>query len=111
MCLDVPSHVLRLQQLLDALGIPWTRPETHEPHEAEAVCSTLFFLGKVDFVLSEDTDVAVYGQLVMLNQGSRQPCVADACYFTFRRGASHSEIFDPAKAFAAAKEEWQRAHG
>lgn len=49
------------QRLIQALGIPFIKPTSDEPHEAEGICSTLYHQGLVDYVVSEDTDVAVYG--------------------------------------------------
>lgn len=43
------------------MGVPFLEPAPSEPHEAEGVCSALHALGLVDYVVSEDTDVAVYG--------------------------------------------------
>lgn len=60
------------QQLLDALGIPCIKPSVDEPHEAEALCSTLYSLGLVDFVVSEDTDVAVYGAPLICRFSTQQ---------------------------------------
>lgn len=44
-----------------ALGVPFIKPSSDQPHEAEGICSTLYHQGLVDYVVSEDTDVAVYG--------------------------------------------------
>ena len=43
------------------MGIPWIKPSPESPHEAEGICSTLVHDGLADFVVSEDSDVAVYG--------------------------------------------------
>ncbi|KAK4694087.1 hypothetical protein P7C70_g8801, partial [Phenoliferia sp. Uapishka_3] len=60
--LSVPKSAYEeTMQLLRALGIPVIKPSTDEPHEAEGLCSTLYSLGHVDYVVSEDTDVTVYG--------------------------------------------------
>lgn len=49
------------QRLVAALGVPFLEPSPQDPHEAEGVCSALYQHGLVDYVVSEDTDVAVYG--------------------------------------------------
>lgn len=49
------------QKLVTALGLPWIKPDPEQPYEAEGVCSALYRLGMADYVVSEDTDVAVYG--------------------------------------------------
>lgn len=43
------------------MGIPFVQPSLEDPHEAEGLCATLYSLGLADYVVSEDTDVAVYG--------------------------------------------------
>lgn len=45
------------RSLLDVAGIPWF----NAPGEAETTCSDLCIRGKVDAVISEDTDVLCYG--------------------------------------------------
>ncbi|GAA5918156.1 hypothetical protein JCM1841_005278 [Sporobolomyces salmonicolor] len=66
------SHVVRsapvraethiaVRELVDALGVPVVVPSPSEPHEAEGLCATLCSLGLADYVVSEDTDVTVYG--------------------------------------------------
>ncbi|GAA5954701.1 hypothetical protein JCM21900_005124 [Sporobolomyces salmonicolor] len=64
------SHVVRsahvraethIAELVDALGVPVIVPSPSEPHEAEGLCATLCSLGLADYVVSEDTDVTVYG--------------------------------------------------
>lgn len=47
--------------MIESLGYPILTPSPTDPHEAEGICSTLFKNGQVDFVVSEDTDVLVYG--------------------------------------------------
>lgn len=49
------------QRLIQALGVPYVQPSADRPHEAEGLCATLYSLGLVDYVVSEDSDVAVYG--------------------------------------------------
>lgn len=49
------------QRLVQALGVPYVQPSADRPHEAEGLCSTLYSLGLIDYVVSEDMDVAVYG--------------------------------------------------
>lgn len=43
------------------MGIPWFKPSAAAPHEAEGICAALFASGRVSHVVSEDTDVVVYG--------------------------------------------------
>ncbi|GAA5874159.1 hypothetical protein JCM8547_008389 [Rhodosporidiobolus lusitaniae] len=50
-----------VRALVEALGIPFLEPHPLDPHEAEGVCSALCALELADYVVSEDTDVAVYG--------------------------------------------------
>ncbi|GJN89367.1 hypothetical protein Rhopal_002347-T1 [Rhodotorula paludigena] len=58
----VPYTAFReVRRLVQAMGVPFLEPAPSEPHEAEGVCSALHALGLVDYVVSEDTDVAVYG--------------------------------------------------
>ncbi|KAK4047992.1 hypothetical protein OIV83_005026 [Microbotryomycetes sp. JL201] len=60
--LGVPRHAFEdTQTLISALGIPWLRPSDDAPYEAEGLCSALYLRGVVDYVVSEDTDVVVYG--------------------------------------------------
>ncbi|GAA5824125.1 hypothetical protein JCM11251_001530 [Rhodosporidiobolus azoricus] len=54
------SAFQEVQALIRALGIPYLEPSPSEPHEAEGVCSALYALGLVDYVVSEDLDVVVY---------------------------------------------------
>lgn len=50
------------QKLVRTLGLPTLKPTADRPFEAEGLCSALYSpLGLVDYVVSEDTDVAVYG--------------------------------------------------
>lgn len=65
------------KQILDALGIPFI----NAPMEGETLCSQLCYLGKVDAVLSDDTDVLAYGApylLTRLDLGKRQ--VQEICF-------------------------------
>ena len=65
------------KQVLDALGIPYI----NAPMEGETLCSHLCYLGKVDAVLSDDTDVLAYGApylLTRLDIGKRQ--VQEICF-------------------------------
>ncbi|ORY92967.1 PIN domain-like protein [Leucosporidium creatinivorum] len=55
------SAFIDSMRLVQALGVPYVQPAADRPHEAEGLCSTLYSLGLVDYVVSEDTDVAVYG--------------------------------------------------
>ncbi|GAA6027160.1 hypothetical protein JCM8097_002442 [Rhodosporidiobolus ruineniae] len=50
-----------VRALIEALGVPFLEPHPSQPHEAEGVCSALFAHGLVDMVVSDDTDVLVYG--------------------------------------------------
>ena len=43
------------------------------PHEAEGLCATLVSLGFADYVVSEDTDVAVYGAPLLRQITTRRP--------------------------------------
>lgn len=55
---NISFHDIRLsKQLLDILGIPHIASDT----EAETLCSYMCHHGKVHAVLSDDTDVTVYG--------------------------------------------------
>lgn len=56
-----------LQTLIEALGVPWLQPTPDHPHEAEGVCAALQQYGLADLVISEDTDVVVYGAPVLRN--------------------------------------------
>lgn len=47
--------------LIQALGVPCLLPPADSPVEAESLCSTLYALGIADYVVSEDSDVTVYG--------------------------------------------------
>ena len=51
-----------LKELLTIYSIPFHVAK----HEAEALCSSLCIIGKVDAVLSEDTDILAYGTPVFL---------------------------------------------
>lgn len=61
-CLVLPAPTYSpSQKLIEALGIPYVQPSPSDPHEAEGICATLVSLGLADYVVSEDTDVTVYG--------------------------------------------------
>lgn len=47
--------------------MPWLQPTPDHPHEAEGVCAALQQHGLADLVISEDTDVVVYGAPVLRN--------------------------------------------
>ncbi|ORY92972.1 PIN domain-like protein [Leucosporidium creatinivorum] len=49
------------EALVQALGLPLVKPSADRPYEAEGLCSTLYSMNRADYVVSEDTDVAVYG--------------------------------------------------
>ncbi|KAK4053222.1 hypothetical protein OIO90_003996 [Microbotryomycetes sp. JL221] len=90
---SVPSQAFKdTETLITALGIPCLRPRDDEPHEAEGVCSALYLHGLVDFVVSEDTDVAVYGA-PLLRKISVMPQVTlttTTVAIAAAAGASHS---------------------
>jgi len=50
-------------------------PPPSSPTEAESLCSTLCRLGLADFVVSEDTDVTVYGAPLLRQIGTAQHTV------------------------------------
>lgn len=52
------------KRLFDVLGVPYF----HAPLEAETMCAELCLSGKVDAVLTEDTDVLAYGANVFLTK-------------------------------------------
>ena len=52
------------KKIFDLLGIPYFQA----PVEAETTCSDLCKVGKVDFVISEDTDVLAYGAPLFLTK-------------------------------------------
>ena len=51
------KDVTFVQTILQALGLPYLSAST----EAETLCASLALDGRVDYVLSDDTDVLVYG--------------------------------------------------
>ncbi|KAK4699773.1 hypothetical protein P7C70_g6483, partial [Phenoliferia sp. Uapishka_3] len=53
------SAYIETTQLLGALGVPVIKPSF--PSEAEAICSRLYAQGVAEYVVSEDTDVLIYG--------------------------------------------------
>jgi len=63
--ININIHDIRLsKRILDIMGIPYLASDS----EAEALCSYLCCHGKVDAVLSDDTDVTVYGVPVFLTK-------------------------------------------
>ncbi|GAA5918175.1 hypothetical protein JCM1841_005288 [Sporobolomyces salmonicolor] len=56
-----PETHVAVRELVDALGVPFVVPSPSEPHEAAGLCATLCSLGLADYVVSEETDVTVYG--------------------------------------------------
>ncbi|GAA5906509.1 hypothetical protein JCM5296_003788 [Sporobolomyces johnsonii] len=56
-----PETHLAVRELVTALGVPFVVPSLSEPHEAEGFCSMLCSLGLADYVVSDDTDVTLYG--------------------------------------------------
>ncbi|GAA5874186.1 hypothetical protein JCM3774_006758 [Rhodotorula dairenensis] len=62
-----PAAFREVRSLIEALGVPWLQPTPDHPHEAEGVCAALQQHGLADFVISEDTDVVVYGAPVLRN--------------------------------------------
>ena len=59
-----PQDFATTKQLFDILQVPYF----NAPLEAETMCSDLCIQGKVDAVLSEDTDVLAYGAPVFLTK-------------------------------------------
>jgi 5'-3' exonuclease len=59
-----PQDVQLTKDLFDVMKIPYIQA----PQEAENFCSHLCVYGKVDFVLSEDTDVIAYGSPIFLTK-------------------------------------------
>jgi len=84
-----PIH-LRSQRLVAALGVPFLEPSPLDPHEAEGVCAALCTLGHADYVVSEDTDVAVYGAPLL-----RSVTVTPAG--TGREAARSMSVLDPVR--------------
>lgn len=80
----------RPQRLVQILGVPYVQPSPDRPHEAEGLCATLYSLGLVDFVCSEDTDVAVYGAPLIRRLGTSR---------------ANSKAFDPVAAEQGAVEQ------
>ncbi|GAA5989517.1 hypothetical protein JCM10908_000514 [Rhodotorula pacifica] len=62
-----PAAFREVRTLIEALGVPWLQPTPEHPHEAEGVCAALQQHGLADYVVSEDTDVVVYGAPVLRN--------------------------------------------
>jgi len=60
----VPEDITLSQQLFDMLHIPYVTA----PAEAECYASNLCVAGKIDCVLSEDTDVLAYGTPIFLTK-------------------------------------------
>ncbi|BGP24635.1 flap endonuclease-1 [Rhodotorula toruloides] len=56
-----PAALQKTRELVQAMGVPWLQPGPKNPFEAEGVCSALYKAGLIDCVVSEDTDVAVFG--------------------------------------------------
>lgn len=69
------SHCRNDQDLVDALGIPSIKPSADDPHEAEGICAALYAKGLVDLVVSEDTDVTVYGAPLLRRMTTRSRSV------------------------------------
>lgn len=59
-----PEYAKIAQRFLDALGMPWFQAKG----EAETTCALMACRGCVDCVLTEDTDVMVYGTTMMLSK-------------------------------------------
>jgi 5'-3' exonuclease len=57
------NDYILLKQLFDIINVPYY----NSPLEAETMCSDLCIQGKVDAVLTEDTDVLAYGTPVFLS--------------------------------------------
>ncbi|GAA6062509.1 hypothetical protein JCM10212_006358 [Sporobolomyces blumeae] len=70
----VPARAFAyVRELVSALGHQVITPRTDEPYEAEAICSRLYQLGHVDYVVSEDTDVLVYGAKLLRKVTTLEP--------------------------------------
>jgi DNA excision repair protein ERCC-5 len=54
---SVPLHLVEVVELLDALGVPYVM----SPSEADATCGFLSAAGVVDAVMTEDSDVFLFG--------------------------------------------------
>lgn len=59
-----PEDFHMTRKLFDAMNVPYIRAEI----EAETLCSWLCISGKVDAVVSEDTDILAYGAPVFLSK-------------------------------------------
>lgn len=66
-----PQDYSDLKSLLTFIGIPYM----DSPYEAETLCSHLCILGYVDCVMSEDSDVLVYGTPMFITKLSGNGCV------------------------------------
>ena len=65
------------KQLFRLLGVPFF----NAPVEAETTCSDLCKQGKVDFVLSEDSDVLAYGAPMFISKIDTSNAVATVVYY------------------------------
>jgi flap endonuclease-1 len=59
-----PEDITLTKELFDVMKVPYIQA----PHEAENFCSHLAIYGKVDYVLSEDTDVLAYSTPIFLTK-------------------------------------------
>jgi 5'-3' exonuclease len=59
-----PEDIQLTKELFNVMKIPYIQA----PHEAENFCSHMSVYGKVDYVLSEDTDVLAYGTPIFLTK-------------------------------------------
>ena len=81
--MDISSDDFEItKELFDILNVPWYVA----PLEAETICSDLCRRGKVDAVLSRDTDVLAYGSTVLVSDLNTRTGVC--------RRVCHSKILD-----------------
>jgi flap endonuclease-1 len=78
MLISITSEDIQLtKDLFDVMKIPYIQA----PHEAENFCSNLCIYEKVDYVLSEDTDVLAYGTPIFLTKiDTLNDTVVEICY-------------------------------
>lgn len=81
------------KEMLDCMGIPWLQA----PMEAETTCADLCKQGKVDFVLSEDTDVLCYGAPIFITRVNiKENTGVGICYEDVVQGLqiTHDQFLD-----------------
>jgi flap endonuclease-1 len=77
-CSPIPEDYEALRIALHELGVETLTAK----YEAEALCSYLVSIGKVQAVISEDSDCAAYLAFVLLNCNSNDECIlntVEAC--------------------------------